>query len=359
MKTLLKKFIPLRLQRFVKQRYYDLRGVRYKSLYTGRNRGRTVYFLGVPRHSNLGDYAIAQAVREFLDSFPIPYDRVVERGVTDFYEHLRLMKKFISQDDLILINGGGSMGVEWFRFEEMIREAITAFPLNRIIIMPETMYYGDSRRGRRELANAVRIYSKHPDLHIFAREKQSYEMMKESFPRNHIYLAPDMVLYMNRTNETEPRGGILFCMRDDPEKLLSCGQESELITIARKLDPDIRRTDTVLTDLGNIPEIERNGVIEKKLGEFRRSRLVVTDRLHGMVFSAITGTPCLALSNYNHKISGVYEWISGLDYIEFSRSPEGPGTSMERLYSMGSCNYDEKRLSPFYDDLRAVIKGES
>lgn len=38
--------------------------------------------------------------------------------------------------------------------------------------------------------------------------------------------------------------------------------------------------------------------------KFRECELVITDRIHGMIFAAITGTPCIALSNY--KIKGTY-----------------------------------------------------
>ena len=65
-------------------------------------------------------------------------------------------------------------------------------------------------------------------------------------------------------------------------------------------------------------EHHRKCVIDK-LQEFSTARLVITDRLHGMVFAAITGTACIAFRNYNYKIEGTYEWIEYLQYIQFSR----------------------------------------
>ncbi len=55
----------------------------------------------------------------------------------------------------------------------------------------------------------------------------------------------------------------------------------------------------------------------KKWNEFSSVQLVVTDRLHGMVFSAITGTPCIALDNISHKVYGAYQWLSYLPYLRF------------------------------------------
>jgi pyruvyl transferase EpsI len=62
---------------------------------------------------------------------------------------------------------------------------------------------------------------------------------------------------------------------------------------------------------------------EKTLERFwdmlRHRQVVVTDRLHCMIFCALTRTPCVVLSNSNHKIEGVYRtWLESLPYITFS-----------------------------------------
>ena len=51
--------------------------------------------------------------------------------------------------------------------------------------------------------------------------------------------------------------------------------------------------------------------------EFCDAKLVITDRLHGMIFAAISETPCIVFSNYNHKVGGTYEWIKQLPYIRY------------------------------------------
>ena len=52
------------------------------------------------------------------------------------------------------------------------------------------------------------------------------------------------------------------------------------------------------------------------LNRIASKELVVTDRLHCMIFCAITETPCIAFDNSNKKISGVYKaWLSNLHYI--------------------------------------------
>ena len=45
--------------------------------------------------------------------------------------------------------------------------------------------------------------------------------------------------------------------------------------------------------------------------------MVITDRLHGMIFCAITETNCIVLDSKSPKLRGCYEWISHLGYIRF------------------------------------------
>ena len=48
----------------------------------------------------------------------------------------------------------------------------------------------------------------------------------------------------------------------------------------------------------------------KLLNEISQLDIVITDRLHGMIFCYITGTPCIAFDNDNHKISETYKkWL--------------------------------------------------
>ena len=74
--------------------------------------------------------------------------------------------------------------------------------------------------------------------------------------------------------------------------------------------------------------LEQNGYmwtkqnVEKLLkNSFGNRKLIITDRLHGMIFSAITNTPCIALANSTGKVKGVYDWIrKDNNYIYFADS---------------------------------------
>ena len=62
---------------------------------------------------------------------------------------------------------------------------------------------------------------------------------------------------------------------------------------------------------------KREEELKRKFNEFKSAKLIVTDRLHGMVFAAITGTNCIVINSKSPKMKGCYDWIKDLDYIAF------------------------------------------
>lgn len=286
------------------------------------------------------------------------YVREITLGQYPYHEDA--IKKYVKKGDVLLLNGGGSTGIEWFDAELLGRRIITAFPKNRVIILPQTIYYGDSDFGKQELENSIELYSRHPDLHICAREKTSYDIMRECYKMNNIYLVPDMVLYLEKTDPRLDRAGVVLCLRHDPEGVLGEENHITLKDTAAELDKSVTFTDTVISE-ANV-YARREFFFQEKLNQFKRARLVVTDRLHGMVFCAITGTPCVVLSNYNHKVRGVYEWISDLEYISYAENIEDAREAMRRLYSAGGNSarrYSAAKLAPLYDTISELIQGET
>lgn len=108
-----------------------------------------------------------------------------------------------------------------------------------------------------------------------------------------------------------------MCLRRDHERSLTTQETSLVQDILRNNFPQepLKVTDTVLDTY--ISKEDRNYQLDKKLDEFKSAKLVITDRLHGMVFAAITGTPCIAMSNANKKVKGVYHWLKEVPYITY------------------------------------------
>ena len=68
-----------------------------------------------------------------------------------------------------------------------------------------------------------------------------------------------------------------------------------------------------------------------------------------MIFAAITGTPCIALSNY--KIKGTYQWILDLEYIKFTDDIGKISELMDDLKKVKNIKYDNKFLMKYYNKI--------
>lgn len=292
--------------------------LQYISLYNKyRKRNKKQYILfGIPEHGNIGDHAIAIAERAFLRDI----------GVKDVFEVpikkqkviIKKIKKNVNKNDMIMITGGGFIGDTWMEEENMVREVISTFQDNKIIIFPSTIYYRDNDKAKEELKKSLDIYNQHNNLVICAREKYTYDFIKENYKNVKALLMPDIVLYLYKKSnigKKTNRRDILFCLRKDVEKKVSKEQIKELENDIDSEHINIDNTDTVINK--RISMQERQKYFEAKLEEFSKHKLVITDRLHGMIFAVITETPCIAIGNYNYKVKGVYEWIKELDYINF------------------------------------------
>lgn len=312
----IKRIIPVFLKNKIKMMigYY-----KNKTYYKNLGGERRVFLMGVPSHGNLGDQAITYAEREFLAKNLKKYE-IIEIDTLDVLKHIKAIKKYIKDEDIVILNGGGNLGIEYPIEEEARREVIIHIKSNPIILFPQTIDFGKSEKGKKELEISKKIYNSNPNLTLIARENTSYRLMQEYFPNNKVLLTPDIVLSLNKQDDAKCRSGAMICMREDCESILSAETRTAIAEACQKKFKQVQKTDTVVKH--KVSFEQRNIELEAKWNQFRQSELVVTDRLHGMVFAAITGTPCIVMSNYNHKVKGTYEWIKDLGYIKFVNSLE-------------------------------------
>lgn len=288
---------------------------RKKNLVKGlKGKETKIVLLDTSIHNNIGDACIALAEILFLEKMPI---KLVEIDQEECAVYLEDIKRYIKKEDIVVIHGGGNLGNVWLHHELTRRKIIQMFPGNLIVSMPQTFYFTRDSVGEKERKESCRIYNKHQNLYLFAREKVSYELMKKNFGEN-TRLVPDIVLSINKDYFKMPefrRDGVLFCMRRDAEKSISQILEKKMKEYFISIGKKIVETDMVAK--GEIRKNDREEIIKKKLEEFKKAEVVITDRLHGMIFAFLMNTPCLVFANNNHKIQGVYEWIKSCGYIRF------------------------------------------
>lgn len=103
------------------------------------------------------------------------------------------------------------------------------------------------------------------------------------------------------------------------------------------------------------PDI-RKEIVEQQLSRFASAKLIITDRLHGMVFAALVGTPCIVFNNYNHKVCGTYDWIKALPYIRLAENYRSAIEYVSELINMNDQTFDYSLLSEYYDQIVELIK---
>ena len=269
----------------------------------------------VPGHGNLGDHAIAYAaIRYFKDKFP-DY-KIIEVNFKETYKYGKALERIVNDDDLLFILGGGNMGNQYLWEENIRRTVISRFKNKNVISLPQTIYFTDDDNGKFEFEKTKKIYNANSNLLLIAREDTSYRIMKDNFNKCKVIECPDIVFYLNNKlgmNKFE-RKQIMTCLRKDKETYLSIESKQEFICELNKLYDNVVETDTVVNRNVNI--IEREMELFNIWEEFYKSKVVITDRLHGMIFCAITKTPCIVVRSLDHKIVESYKWIKDLNYIK-------------------------------------------
>ena len=154
--------------------------------------------------------------------------------------------------------------------------------------------------------------------------------------------------------EVKKREGALLVFRSDVEKAMSDDDRNSIISLLETLS--IKYTATDMHANCYVNNSNRLECVRNKLQEFADSKIVITDRLHGMVFATITGTPCVVFSNYNHKVKGTYDWIKYLDYIKFAETADEALKYIPELLKMKDCKFDNTPLIKEFDKLEEVIK---
>ena len=272
-------------------------------------------------YGNLGDVAITYSQELFLKKMFHGYE-IVDFPISQTLNNLKALKRICSIDDVITIVGGGNMGDLYGDIELLRLMIIKAFPHNRIISFPQTIEYIDANKNRFLYNLSKRVYNSHKNLLMCARESVSYAKMQELYPQCNVCLLPDIVMTLDKRSDTIKREDdfITLCIRDDKEKKKTALDEdllkSQLIEQGYKLnvsDTHIGKSRMSVDD--------REAELRKIWNTFSKSKLVITDRLHGMIFAYITCTPALVLPNGNFKVEKCYEWIKECGYIKFIKEP--------------------------------------
>lgn len=305
-------------------------------------RAEPIFLIGTPLHGNVGDQAIAMAEYKYLEQHLKRNQNIVEIPSKYITMHIDRWERLIA-DNTILIHGGGFIGSLWPEEYNMIKKIIEVFNENHMVILPQTIYYNSICD---EIKDFNALLAKCRYVTLCAREEISYEFALKYLPDSNPQLIPDMVTYLDskmfQIDFSIKRSGVLLCLRDDIEKIIDdSAYDTILSSVLKYFDVnEIWHTDTFINQ--TVYPYQRKKIVRQKILEFSRAKLIVTDRLHGMVMAAVANTPCIVLSNCNHKVKGVYCWIKNNRYIRYIENLSEFENQIIELLATKNYNYSNK-----------------
>lgn len=283
--------------------------------------------LDVPYYTNIGDTLIWEGTKHFLKNIP---HKCLYTASVETYKYRPL-----PQNTIILMQGGGNFGDLWRRHQELRLEVVKAYPNNRIIVLPQTVFYKDIKVFQKD----AKILNSHNNLYICARDTVSLEYLQKSLTCK-LLLVPDMALCITGTllkkHSRKEGDRALFLKRDDTE-LCKYDFSSYITEDEATLDtgdwPTMKQKFKAKTyldkllwhkkRLGRIPDIYANWIfrphqVKKGIEFVSQYKKVYTTRLHVAILSLLLGKEVIFFDNSYGKNSSFYDtWLADVKGITF------------------------------------------
>lgn len=292
--------------------------------------GDKCVFLDLPYYENIGDVLIWEGTEWFLKYSGISCIYSASKDTFDW--------RSIPKDATIILQGGGNFGDVWLPHQKFRLDVIQKYPNNKIIVLPQTIYYQDINNMKREAA----IMAEHSNLIICSRDSETHQLVKDNFS-NETLLLPDMAFcipvdYLTKYRVESIKDKNLFLKRKDKEvsaydyyKYINCNVEEhdwpsyETVTETVKNYRRLVSRKNLLEKIGcgRLVDIYAKRILRKhyvKTGvEFISSYdYIYTTRLHVAILSTLLGKPFTFFDNSYGKNSSFYNtWLSDVQEIKF------------------------------------------
>jgi pyruvyl transferase EpsI len=318
---------------------------------TRSGRRKILYGITPPRTlSNVGDQAQAVAIHRWFRRH-FPEFAVVELDKDLSARPLPNLRRELKDGDLVFLHSGGNLGDRGLYTERGRRNLIELFPDLPVISLPQTIHFSDTAAGREERAQSVAIYERHPRLTVLGRDRESTKLAGELFPKARVQSAPDFVLSLSPRDERGKRSGTLLCLRNDSEGVLASADRTAL---SRELASAHEYDTTVPVP---IPPEQRAAFLDEALDLFASHEAIVTVRFHGVIFSVLTRTPCVALRTVDHKLTSAIEWFEGVDFVRMAATREEVPGVLERVKAAARDrvpDFESLHFAPLAGELRRL-----
>jgi exopolysaccharide biosynthesis predicted pyruvyltransferase EpsI len=321
--------------------------------------------LDYPDHLNIGDSLIWLGTVHYLTD--IANTKIGYAASRQNFCPIEMEKQI--GDAPIFLHGGGNFGDLWPEHQLFRERIISSYHDRPIVMLPQAIQFQDPAN----LARAVEIFNAHPNLTIFLRDEQSYQIASGFFDKCRVFKASDMALqlidlpHLMRNDFFTKSSSILYLCRKDRE----LGREIDLSSIdvtnvvvedwisfqsqllfdkTRKLrqirdiflvkscplvghmleDTWQKYLQLVYSQEVVTPQIYNPSIYYfralmltyRGIDQLRRHRLAIVNRLHAHILCTLLEIPNILLPNSYHKNQSFYQtWTSALPLSRFVDDP--------------------------------------
>lgn len=286
-------------------------------------------YIDFPMYFNIGDSLITMGAFELLKN--------VEKYKCNYRSSsVCLDKAKIASSDIIIMQGGGNFGDLYRGANEFRNDIIRSFPNNKIVIFPQTIWY----ENMQFLIDDVDVFSSHPNLTIFVRDRRSYEFALKYFKLNKVELFPDTALFLRdswlvgKYKKNAQNGKILFLKRHDKEAkdeydvsddcvikdwddICANNKSFGVRVYILRFISWVRRNVSIMREsckmLQNLYFLKflTPFLCEMAVKEFGKYDKIVTSRLHGAILALLLGIPFDIVDNKYGKTKDFFDtWFT-------------------------------------------------
>ena len=284
-------------------------------------------YLEYPVYGNVGDLLIWQGANALFKRHGLkPLGQYSKENVGAG------ARRVIEKAGTLCFQGGGNFGDLWPSHQNFREEIIAANPHKRIVLFPQSVHF--------ESAEALKVscgkLKRHPDLHIFLRDKQSLAVLQEQGLAN-LHLCPDAAHALWGVISAQPPVEInpLYLLRRDkegslsvclPEASLSLWDWGDLLDGTMKAAfwvgerivwRDGRHGNCLPAD--SVWDYVAKRLIKRAVGLLAPRETIVTDRLHALILSTLLERKVIVHDNSYGKLSNYVDcWLDGFPNVSMA-----------------------------------------
>ncbi|WP_013334579.1 polysaccharide pyruvyl transferase family protein [Gloeothece verrucosa] len=334
--------------------------------------------LNFPDYHNIGDHLIWLGEISYLTEACPTKIRYTAASIYDFSDE-EMEKK--AGKIPIIFQGGGNLGDLWKNHQEFREYVIAKYRDRPIIIMPQSIYF----QNQENLKQAADIFNSHPNLTLFTRENQSYEIALKYFSNCQIFKTTDIAFqlantsYLTSLNYGQSSSILYHCRFDEelnkdfssapiftlsnvvqadwvsyqlgrPWKICESnlvnaitggqvmGLTNELEFMLKELQPIFNSYPVIFNSLYNCNHHRISwAIMHCGIYQFKQHKMIITNRLHGHILCVILGIPHIFLANSYHKNQSFYEsWTHEVSFCRFVKDSSEINQAAEYLLDKSS-----------------------